>query len=137
MQAFAYRHLVPAQELKVAVAGRNRLRDEVRVVSALPVRIPAGGASRVKISLPEGPFSDRIRFELSESPDGLTIAEWSATVIVLKADAAKVKPGQKGNLIVTAYAERKPTEEQNTAKANRRRIAVGVLPAIPFEITEP
>ena len=43
MQAFAYRHLVPAKELDVAVSGRFMNRMPLKILSATPVKIPAGG----------------------------------------------------------------------------------------------
>ncbi len=158
MQAFAYRHLVPAQELKVTVLGRNRGGDAARILSPTPVKIPAGDATRVRISVPIGPFMSNVQFELSEPPDGISIQESSLTELVLAADAAKVKPGQKGNLIIKWSAERpipaanqpaKPApptagsgktavdaKTPNAAPA-KRRVTLGSLPALPFEITAP
>jgi hypothetical protein len=134
-QAFAYRHLVPAQELKVAVFGRFRAGDTAQILSAMPVQIPACGAVRINVRLPTGPLMSKIEFELSEPPDGISIKEVSPTEIVLQADPSKVKPGFKGNLIVKASAERSlPSEAQPPPPANRRRIPLGALPAIPFEI---
>jgi hypothetical protein len=135
MQAFAYRHLVPAQELKVAVFGRFRPGDAAQILSAMPVRIPADGTARIRVRLPVGPLVSKVEFELSEPPDGISIKEASPTEIVLQADAAKVKPGGKGNLIVKASAE-PPAAAAGTQSppANRRRIPLGALPAIPYEI---
>ena len=42
MQAFAYRHLVPAGELKVALAGRGTGRAAMKLVGETPVKIPVG-----------------------------------------------------------------------------------------------
>jgi len=41
MQAFAYRHLVPMNELKLAVLGRGTTRAPLRLLSALPIQLPA------------------------------------------------------------------------------------------------
>ena len=49
-------------------------------------------------------------------------------------DAAKAKPGLKGNLIVKASGERSLAEGTQPPPENRRRIPLGALPAIPFEI---
>jgi hypothetical protein len=54
---------------------------------------------------------------------------------VLQADPTKVKPGLKGNLIVTVWGERVPPDNQPRPSANRR-LPLGTLPAIPFEIVE-
>ena len=40
MQAFAYRHLVPARELRVAVSGRWMSKAPVKILSESPVKIP-------------------------------------------------------------------------------------------------
>jgi hypothetical protein len=56
------------------------------------------------------------------------------TDLVLQCDAAKAKPGLRGNLIVAVFAERSVTPANQNARPTRRRIALGTLPAIPFEI---
>jgi hypothetical protein len=78
---------------------------------------------------------------LSEPPEGVEIADTSPAPsgagIVLHCDAAKAKPGLKGNLIVTVSAERKPVTGAPSAPANRQRVQLGALPAMPFEIVKP
>jgi hypothetical protein len=141
MQAFAYRHLVPAQELQVAVSGRGPGRGAMRIFSPLPVKIPAGGTARLVVGLPPNPRQGRLQLELSEPPEGLSLKSVApaglGTEIVLQSDAAKMKPGLAGNLIVSAFAApaNPNAKAPNTkARANPRRIQVATLPAIPFEI---
>ena len=151
MQAFAYRHLVPSKELEVAVlatgragggrTGNGRLAPQawLRILGATPVRIPAGGTARVRIGAPSSGFADRWDLELSEPPAGVTIEKVSPTdegaEIVLRTDAAKAKPGLKGNLIVNLLPGKNMAAAQKGKKqGNQRRGAVGVLPAIPFEV---
>jgi hypothetical protein len=50
--------------------------------------------------------------------------------VVLKCDAAKVKAGLKGNLIVNAFA----IKSEKTPQRRTRPTPLGMLPAIPFEI---
>ncbi len=141
MQAFAYRHLVPAQELRVAISERNMTRVPVRIVSLQPVKLPAGGTARVQVATPPRLFAGQVQLELSEPPEGIAVQ--SITVnpagaeIVLQSDAAKVKSGLAGNLIVNAFVERELPAGAAKAAANRRRIPLGTLPAIPFEIVSP
>ena len=137
MQAFAYRHLVPADSLQVAVVGRFHPRDSAKILTVTPVHIPAGGTVRLEVSMPAGPFTDSIRYELNEPPDGVTIQTTTPTSIVLQADAAKVKPGQKGNLILLASIERPAADGKPATPAKQRRIPIGALPAVPYEITKP
>jgi hypothetical protein len=135
MQAFAYHELVPAQELKVAVVGRFRDGGDVaQIISATPVRIPIDGTVRIRVNLPTGPRVNKVEFELSEPPDGISIKESSPTEIVLQADPAQIKPGFKGNLIVEASAEPPSAAGTQPLPANRRHIPLGALPAIPFEV---
>ena len=54
--------------------------------------------------------------------------------IVLQADAAKLKPGLKGNLIVDAFARDADLPKNAKLRPNRPRVVAGMLPAIPFEV---
>ena len=42
MQAFIYHHLVPMQNLMVAVTGRERLRAPWKLLGEVPVKLPVG-----------------------------------------------------------------------------------------------
>jgi hypothetical protein len=141
MQAFAYRHLVPAQELAVAVSGRFMNQMSLKILSSLPVRIPAGGTARVRVATPTSGFVNRFQLELSEPPEGITLGKVSAAdegaEIELRSDAAKAKPGLKGNLIVNVLQGRIAAAKKNKKQPNQRRTVVGALPAIPFEIVPP
>jgi hypothetical protein len=142
MQAFAYRHLVPASELAVVVSGRFMNRMPLKILSATPVKIPAGGTVRVRINAPASAFADRVRLELSEPPEGIVLGSVSpgseGTEIELRSDAAKAKPGLKGNLIVNIMpGQALAAAKKNKKQGNQPRAAVGTLPAIPFEIVPP
>jgi hypothetical protein len=138
MQAFAYRHLVPAKDLLVSVPGRWIQRNAVKLLSPTPVKIPTGGTATMLVTLPMNTYLGQIQLELSEPPDGITIKSVSpsgeGTEIVLNSDAAKVKPGLRGNLIVNAFVDRTPASGKEKAQANKRRVPAGSLPAIPFEV---
>jgi len=142
MQAFAYRHLVPAKALEVTVSGRFMNRMSLKILSAMPVRIPAGGTARVRVATPSSAFADRFQLELSEPPAGITLGKVSpvgdGAEFELRSDAAKAKPGFKGNLIVDIFpGQALAAAVKNKKKGNQRRSSVGTLPAIPFEIVQP
>jgi hypothetical protein len=157
MQAFAYKHLVPAEGLKLVLADIGRFRpgtnlppppsaearrtyqSQSAVVGEQPARIPAGGMADVQV---RGAWSGNrgdLQFELSEPPDGIAIAQiaWQdrVAVITVQSDAAKAKPGLRGNLIVNAFQKR--TETNREGKTREYRAFMGVLPAIPFEVVQP
>jgi hypothetical protein len=142
MQAFAYRHLVPVKELEVAVLKRPNPRAGMKILSATPVRILPGGTARIQVGLPAPRLAERAQFELSNPPEGITIQNVSpvrdGVEIVLQTDAAKVKPGLKGNLIINGFAPRPVESGAAKPKANNnQRMSLGALPAIPFEIIPP
>lgn len=140
MQAFFYRHLVPAQDFAVIVSGRFMPRTAMRILSATPVKIPAGGTARVRVAGAAGMFADRVKLELNDPPEGITLRAVTpgrdGVELVLQSDEAKAKPGQKGNLLVDIVA--KPATDKNAKKgqATNRKFSMGTLPAIPFEVVE-
>jgi hypothetical protein len=140
MQAFAYRHLVPAQEFRVAVSGRGAQWGMVRVLSDTPVKIPVGGTARVRLNVPGRAVADRLDLELSEPPEGVSVknvvSSGFGTEMVLQSDAAKSKSGLKGNLIVNAFAGKTEAPAKPKALGGNRRV-MGTLPAIPFEMVKP
>ena len=137
MQAFAYHHLVPASELAVKVV--ERPGNKINLLSAVPVKLPAGGSARVRISTPGPRFTERFELALNEPPPGISLGRVSATnegaELELRSDARQVKPGWKGNVIVNLLPVRNPNA--TNAPPIRRPRPVGTLPAIPVEIVAP
>ncbi len=137
MQAFAYRHLVPAADLKVSIRRGGAFRSPVAILGEQPLKIPAGGTVRIPVRVPTANVQGKIQLELSEPPDGIELREATdlhdGTEIVLQCDAAKIKPGVKGNLIVNILVERTVTPPNGGSPVTRRQ-PLGTLPAIPFEI---
>lgn len=138
MQAFLYRHLVPSRELLVAAVGRTGARAALTVVESGPMRIAAGGTARLHVRVPATTFLGDVQLELNEPPAGLTIQSVTpsggTTEIVFKGDPAKLKAGLKGNLILDAFVERTPPAANGKPGGPKRRMPMGTLPAIPFEV---
>ena len=78
---------------------------------------------------------------LSDPPEGISIQKIARSrdrvEILIQSDAAKVKPGQKGNLILTAAARRPGTAGNKTKPAKQKAMPQLTLPAVPFEIVAP
>ena len=136
MQAFAYRHLVPAKECLVTVLGRFRVRQGMEVATPGPFRLSPGGTARLAVKFPVGDKIKEVAFELLDPPEGITIKEFKGMELVLQADAEKVKPGQKGNLIITAKGEPALSGDKEKPAVNKFKIALGAFPAVPYEITK-
>jgi len=138
MQAFFYRHLVPARELRVAISARGMTKVPVKIVSETPVKIPAGGTARIQLAGPPYMLTGKVQLELGEPPEGITIEKVEparqGAVILLRSDPAKARPGLKGNLIINAFPVAVPAPGKEKVQASRPRVPLTVLPAIPFEI---
>ena len=141
MQSFAYRHLVAVQDQKLAVIGHFKTWDVARIVTPLPAKLPAGGTVAVHVSLPLSMIMVKPEFELSEPPEGITIKQVKSlpggVELTFQAEADKAKPGAKGNLIVKVTGERPGTAKAKDLPAAIKRIPIGALPAIPFEVVPP
>lgn len=153
MQAFAYHHLVPQRELMVAAPRGRRVPavwrarlPNIEVTSPTPVKIPLGGAAQVQVRVPTV-FPGRmpaaleaVRFTLANSPRGLSLDAFrvgpAGVILTFKADPNIAQVGYSGNLIVEASAEIEQRRQEGKP-ARKRRIPLGVLPAIPFEVVRP
>ena len=137
MQAFFYRHLVPARDLRVSIRRGNAFRTPLHVGAESPLKIPAGGSVHfpVQVAVTANNQLDNISYELSDPPAGVELRESAAdpNELTLVCDSAKAKVGDKGNLIITISGERKAPAE-GRPQANRQRVPLGSLPAVPFEI---
>jgi hypothetical protein len=140
MQAFAYRHLVPSESLKIAIRRGAAIRAPIRIAGAPKAKLCGSGTLGIPVSVqlpPNNPFAG-ILLELSEAPDGITLREMppiqEMTEIVLQCDPAKAKAGLRGNLIINIVGERERPAAAGKGQPNRLRISLGTLPAIPFEI---
>jgi hypothetical protein len=133
MQAFYYHHLLASADWMVRVTGNQRASAAWRPVERR-VQVPTGGSAPVQVFVPRGRFNGSVLMALSEAPEGLAIESVSQTNdgfhILVSADKSKIQPGVSGNLIVEAYLERAGTP----GTLNKRRLPLGLLPAIPFEI---
>ncbi|MBI5365692.1 MAG: pre-peptidase C-terminal domain-containing protein [Planctomycetes bacterium] len=140
MQAFLYRHLVPAQELAVSVARTKGRSARPVIVGETPVRIPLGGTARVRIQVPRGTPLANLKLELDSAPVGISIQEVvvspGAVELVLKAASEGVRVGLADNLIIEAFTERAAPGKNGKPAQQPQRFSAGVLPAVPFEIVE-
>jgi hypothetical protein len=144
MQAFAYHHLVPAEDLVVYVTGKATPRAAV-VANQTPntpdnlLKIPAGGMVRYQLPIPNRRSMDDVGVELSEPPEGLSLVRIirgpGGLVMLISADAEMAKPGLQGNLILNVFAERM-APGRNGRPATKRRVSIGTFPAVPFEVVE-
>jgi len=138
MQAFLYRHLAPSQELMVAVTGGRRFARSAELPGKFPVRIRVGGSAEVWVNLPRHQKLREVELELNEPPAGMTLHDVSVVpgglTFQLKTDGDVVQVGFADNLIVEAFTDVVRKATGNKKAKQKRRVSLGVLPAIPFEI---
>lgn len=136
MQAFLWRHLVPAEVLLARVDGRLPVLRPFGSVEGGRVSIPAGGSVEVNVRIPSHPKARSLTWKLDNPPAGIALESTEMTKpgllsLTLSADPDVAEPGFCDNLIVAGYMERGGNKEGG---AGKRQIRVGVLPAIPAEI---
>ena len=138
MQAFLYRHLVPAKELMILVQKARGGVPPVELVSAGPVRITAGNSTEVRIKTRRGSALKEIKLELDRPPEGLTLENVNALpdglAFRLKAEKDVVKSDFAGNLIIEAFREYRPKNKDGTYQNKTRRYSMGILPAVPIRV---
>jgi hypothetical protein len=133
MQAFAYYHLVPREELVVDVTGKTN-----RGLGIVPPedvdKIPLGGRAMYHVTIPRPLLVSRMRLALSEAPEGITLGKVAVDAtglnIELLADPKKAGFGERGNVILDATVS--PVAQ--AGKPVPRPFSVGVLPAIPIVV---
>ncbi len=141
MQAFLYRHLTPSKELMLAVRGRKYPGPPIGVTGVGPVRIPKGDTAPVRLRFPKLPEINTIQLKLQEPPEGITLHDVKVVAegglaFLLEADGDALETGYADNLIVDVSLIKNLPRRGQKGK-QKRRITIGVLPAIPFEIVEP
>jgi hypothetical protein len=148
MQAFFYRHLVPAEQLLACVTSAPRsfnrgqamfaAMNQFRPLCAAGLTIPAGGSATLSLpglNRPAAP--QKLKFALAAPPPGLaltTAVNGNQTVLTFTADPALVKPGNLGNLIVNVFAQGQGRPQNPNPKQKAQPVKVGTLPPIPCRI---
>jgi hypothetical protein len=140
MQAFLFRHLVPAEELLVAITGPARGAPPLRFATDLPLQIPWYGEVEVVIRTAAGSTASRVKLELNDPPPGIlledvhVVDEGLAFWLTLMEEAPP--PGFEDNLIIDVFLERE-VGAVGTPSRRTVRDPIGILPAIPIAIVEP
>jgi len=138
MQAFAYRHLVPSQELLALIVGNRRPVAEIVVDTDRPVRLVPGGTAEVRVKASSRSRPREVQFALRDPPAGVALKavhEGSDGVtLTLTANSQAADAGAGGNLIVEAYTLPGGAQAAGQPVDPKQRTVLGILPAIPFEV---
>jgi hypothetical protein len=140
MQAFLYRHLVPAQESLLFIQKSRGGVPPVELAGNGPVRIPVGGSVQVRLKTARRASYKDVQLQLSEPPEGLTMH--NVTVVPnglsfeLKAEKNTMQSGFADNLIIEAFREYAVKRKDGKPTDQKGRNSMGVFPAIPIEIVQ-
>jgi len=87
---------------------------------------------------PVEPYESDTPFQAQNQIDALVKRRSDGVALVIKTDATLAKAGAD-NLIVGVFMERAESQQSDakTPRRQNRRLALGVLPAIPIEIVTP
>ena len=127
MQAFLYRHLLAARDCLAAVTPTNVKDPAGDVAGKLPIQLPAGGQTTVRITTGKRPTLTDVAFELSDPPEGVKLGAATALddgleLIVTNHDKP-LPVGYANNLIVEVYWV-----------GEGQKMYLGLCPAIPIEV---
>jgi len=146
MQAFLYRHLVPAQDWVVTITGTRRNKINFAVLADEPVKLMPGKPAHVRIACPHGLLDRELKLVLHDPPKGVKIKkvlpDQRGLRVEFDVDAKLAKPGERGNLIAvgsvkltaTYTSKSKDKRGKPIRKSYTRVVSLGALPAIPFEL---
>jgi hypothetical protein len=138
IQAFDYRHLVPAEALMAAVLPAKPRTPTMELVEDRPLTIPAGSSAQVRARVPRRMQFMTVALELRDPPAGLSIGDirvvGNIITFALKTDASTVQPDLADNLIVEAFTQWPVGAPDDKGVRANRPVSLGVLPAIPIKI---
>jgi len=138
MQAFDYRHLVPAEALMAVVLPDRPRTPTMELVEDRPLSITPGGSVQVRARVSPRMQFVTIALELRDPPAGLSLGDTRVAggtiTFALKTDAKAVQPGLSDNLIVEAFTQWPAGPPDDKGVRALRPVSLGVLPAIPVKI---
>ena len=145
MQAFLWRHLVPAESLSLTVNPRGSGTSGYKRVERKPVALVPGESAAIQIALPAWQLKrlgrETILFKLNDPPEGITLENEKpkrypgGVELQLKAES-DIKPADNlENLIIEVHREYL-TRNKDGSTGKKARYQLGFLPAIPVVLEE-
>jgi len=150
MQAFLWRHLVPAEEFSAHVRGNGRWVPIVTLAEKNPVKLKRGGTTRISFLASRPVPTGSVVFDVIGGPTGVTVErvenKHDGFVLVLKTSREAEREKVVDNLIIEAFGvppqgnDASPRAAKKKGKSKQARAApeqsrsLGVLPAVPYVI---
>ena len=146
MQAFLWRHLVPAEEFFACVRGNGRWVPVVTLAEKKPVVLKRGGTTKVRFQSSRPVPTGSVVFEVIGGPTGVSVErvenQHDGFTLTLKTSKEAEREKVVDNLIIEAFAvppQGGETPKRPKKKGKQRTLpdqnrSVGVLPAVPYTI---
>jgi hypothetical protein len=140
MQAFLYRHLVTAENWMVVASKRGQWSPPWKLDKPGLLTLTPGKTAIVRLTGNRAFGASQLQLELKTPPSGVSIGKIThgargAFSFELKIDPAKARPGDTGNLMISAFIMR-ANKGKDGKKRPPRRQSMGFLPAVPFKIQQ-
>ena len=137
MQAFLYRHLVPADNFVLQVIKNKWPIPPVEILNT-PIELTPGESKVVIAKTKKRAVLDEIKLQLRDNPDGLTISDVKVVKqglsFILTANADEMKSGYQGNLLIEGIREYYPKDKNGKVAKTAKTYSMGYLPAVPIRV---
>ncbi len=133
MQAFLWRHLVPAQALQIMAMTNYKIFAYTPEACEGHVQLTHSTTASLQLPLSNNvKNAERFRFRLKDAPDGIQLTSGKlrdkAIHLEFKCTDALTPEHRIGNLIIEVL--------DNSRKGKSKNMPIGVLPAIAYTVTE-
>ena len=137
MQAFLYRHLVPADDFVVQVVKKKWPFPPVEILDT-PIELAPGETRQVVAKTAKRSYLNEIKLQLRDNPEGIEISDVKVVkqglAFNISADADEMKDGFNGNLLVESIREYYPKDKDGKQSKTMKSYSMGYLPAIPVRV---
>ena len=137
MQAFLYRHLVPADNFALQIIKRRWAEPSVEILNT-PITLAPGQSKQVIAKTQKRPILNEVKLQLRDNPEGVSLSDVKVVdqglAFTLTADAENMKDGYQGNLIIEGIREYYPKDKNGKPDKKMKSYSMGYLPAVPVRI---
>jgi hypothetical protein len=138
MQAFLWRHLVPVEQLLVTGIASKWRRPPMRREGPSVVEFNSGETMQIGFRSAIRKKEKHLELDVYHPSEGFSVE--SVTPVEGGLDAGiqiapeGLTPGHRGNLILEGFIVREIKNKNGKPTGKTRRIPLGILPAVPFEV---
>ena len=144
MQAFLWRHLLPARETTAFILTQRAALPPITLAEKAPVRVSRGGVGKARYEVPGRFDATAYVYQLVDPPAGLSIRGVKNAgrdfVIEIEATRDTAKDERIDHLLIEVFTKpASPDAEAKRVKKRRRAASpvgtsIGYLPATPYRI---